>query len=143
MTEIIPYLPKWQTIIDSLIKQTYKSDVFYKHSAAIIHKDKILSCGNNFRVKDASIHAEIDAFIKLHNKKHSCGLDIIVIRSGKDKLQYSRPCNHCIEFLKKKGFRKIYYSNEKGTIECEYITDMEQKHISSGKRFKLRNQNYM
>ncbi len=141
MTEIITYLPKWQTIIDSLIKQSCKSDVFYKHSAAILYHDKILSCGNNFRLKETSIHAEVDAFIKLQRKRFSCGLDIIVIRSGKDKLKYSRPCDSCIEFLKKKGFRKIYYSNEKGQIECEYIHEMEKKHVSSGKKFKLKCQN--
>lgn len=136
MTEIVTYLPKWQNIIDNLIKQSYKSDVFFKHSAAIIHNDKILSCGNNFRLKESSIHAEVDAFIKLQRKKFICGLDIIVIRFSNNNLKYSRPCNHCIEFLKKKGFRKIYYSNENGEIEYEYIQNMEKKHVSAGKRFK-------
>lgn len=134
MTEITPYLPKWQNIIESLVKQTYKSDVFFKHSAAVIHNDKILSCGNNFKVKQSSIHAEIDAFIKLQKRKYTFGLDIIVIRFGNNNLKYSRPCDHCIDFLKKKGFRKIYYSNEKGQIESEYIEKMEKKHMCSSKR---------
>ncbi len=135
MSEIVANLPKWQNIINSLIKQSNKSNLFFKHSAAIIHNDKILSSGHNFRIKDSSIHAEINAFIKFN--KHKCirGLDIIVIRIGNNKLQYSRPCNHCIDFLNKKGVRKIYYSNDKGEIECEYIENMEKKHISSGKRY--------
>jgi hypothetical protein len=69
MTQIVNCLPKWQKIIDNLIKQSYKSDVFFKHSAAIIHNNQILSCGNNFRLKESSIHAEVDAFINFHKKK--------------------------------------------------------------------------
>ena len=134
MSEINIFLPKWQSIISCLVKQSYKSDLFNKHSAAIIHNFKILSHGYNFRLKNSSIHAEIDAFIKFQKKNHVFGLDIIVIRFENNNLKYSRPCNHCIDFLRRKGFRKIYYSNFNGEIISEYIENMEKTHICSSKK---------
>jgi tRNA(Arg) A34 adenosine deaminase TadA len=133
-------------IIAKLKKKSENSNLNSRHSAALICNGKIESLGYNFRKgnSDFSIHAEVSA-LKLFKYKGGNGKanrqsprDIIVIKVSNSRkiLGNSRPCNHCIEILKKNNIRKIYYSNEKGEIESEYINEMENKHLSSYHRFK-------
>lgn len=135
-------------IIAELKKKSENSNLNSRHSAALICNGKIESLGYNFRKQnsDFSIHAEVSA-LKLFKYKSGNGKanrqfprDIIVIKVSNSlkMLGNSRPCNHCIEILKKNNIRKIYYSNEKGEIECEYTNEMENKHESSNQRFKNR-----
>ena len=64
------------------------------------------------------------------------GNDILIIRiSNSCKLKNSRPCDDCITKLKLRGIRKVYYSNEFGSIVCEYLTEMKNLHKSSGHKF--------
>lgn len=145
---------KFSKYIELLKKLASNSDIHYKHAAALIKNEKIYSAGINKFVKKLdvksynkktgensiethfkTIHAEISVFDKL-SKKSSKGLDIIVIRINKNfTLKNSRPCNHCIDKLKKIGIRKVFYSNENGQIICEYIEHMKKIHISAGSRF--------
>jgi deoxycytidylate deaminase len=83
-----------------------------------------------------TIHAEVDVLCNYPNKKQIKGMDLIVIRVNKQNmLRNSRPCNDCISKLNKLGIRKVFYSNEKGDIVYEYVQDMPNLHISSGRRF--------
>lgn len=116
------------TILDFLIKKTEYSSIFYKHSSAIIYNDKILSYGINKVKNGISIHAEMDAI--LNSKFNIQGFDMIVIRYSND-IKNSRPCNHCIKNMKKRGIRKVYYSDMNGDIIYEYVQDMEEKHDSA------------
>ena len=139
---------KLENIIDILKKNALKSSLNYKHSACILKNDKIQTIGKNKYFKNIlieneiiklSIHAEIDALLK-HSNKNDKGLDILIIRiSNKTcSLKNSRPCNACIEKLKQKGIRKVYYSNDKGDIVYEFIENMPKIHNSSG--FLIKNQ---
>ena len=135
-------ISKLEMVIDKLKKNALNSALHYKHSACILKNNKILSIGNNKYFKNISIeneivklsiHAEIDALFKNYNKNVK-GLDILIIRVG-DKscnLKNSRPCNSCIEKLREKGIRKVYYSNDKGNIVYEFIENMPKLHDSSG-----------
>ena len=133
---------KLETIINTLKKNALNSSLHYKHSACILKNNKILSIGNNKYFKNIlieneivklSIHAEIDALFKNSNKNVK-GLDILIIRVGEKScnLKNSRPCNSCIEKLKEKGIRKVYYSNDKGNIVYEFLENMPKLHDSSG-----------
>jgi cytidine deaminase len=115
-------------IIDFLIKKTECSNIFYRHSSAIIYNNKILSYGINKVKNGMSIHAEMDAI--LNSKFDVQGLDMIVIRYS-NNIKNSRPCNHCIKNMKKKGIRKVYYSNEKEEIIYEYVEEMKEQHDSA------------
>jgi len=42
----------------------------------------------------------------------------------------SKPCKHCIEFLKNIGIKKIYYSDDNSNIIYENINSIENNHIS-------------
>lgn len=120
-----------------MIKIAEFSNVNYRHSAVLFNKNSIVNYGyNNFitRQKNKTVHAEIQAMSTLKNCK---GLDIFVIRTTGNSLCNSRPCNNCILKMRKKGIRKVYYSNSKGTIECEYVNTMPLLHCS--KNYKKSN----
>lgn len=127
----------FETILNKLKHTCNKSNCSYKHSSAIIHKNKVLSIGYNYHFNNISIHAEIDAcknYMKLYNCNDLKGVDIIVIRNNGDinsDIKMSKPCIHCYKFLSNKGVRKIYYSNENGEISSYYINDLKTEHISS------------
>lgn len=125
--------------IDYLKKIANNSDIYYQHAAGIIQNNKLISSGiNKFAAVKSpqykrTIHAEISAFYNV-SKKSLKGLDVIVIRIKNNMLKNSRPCNNCIDKLRKVGIRKVYYSNEDGIIVSEFVENMEKLHISSGYR---------
>lgn len=135
------YNHKFEEPLRLLKKIAIESIVYYKHAAALISGDTILSSGANKFIKEVKIndqtyyrtmHAEITVFQRLPKKKVR-GMDILVIRINKNlALRNSRPCAQCIDKLCKLGIRKVYYSNEDGQIVWEFVEQMEKTHISSG-----------
>ncbi len=120
-------------IIDILKKNASNSQMRKKHASCLFKNDNIYSFGVNkyYNTKDfvLSIHAEIDA---LASVKKTQGMDLIVIRYEKGILKISKPCINCIEKMIKCGINKVYYSDINGDIICEYTTDIEKTHTSSG-----------
>ena len=136
---------KFEDYIDSLKKIAQNSSLQHKHGACLIKSGKVFSFGYNKYIKKIfienktimyTIHAEVDALCKVPNKSAK-GMDILIIRIGKNKLKNSRPCNSCIDKLSRYGIIKVYYSNEDGDIVCELVDSMPKLHNSSG--YKLRN----
>jgi deoxycytidylate deaminase len=92
-----------------------------------------------------SLHAEIDAYLKLDGYYKSIDLDMVVVRFTKDgRLIQSRPCYHCLKTLRGSGLsiKNVYYSKD-GEMHKEKFCDMLDSpltKISSGMRQKaLRN----
>jgi deoxycytidylate deaminase len=134
---------KFYDNIQTLRRIAQNSPLQHKHGACLMKNNKIITIGYNKYIKKSlvnnifvkfTIHAEIDALCKL-DKKLIKGHDILIIRISKSHLKNSRPCNSCIEKLKSRGIRKVYYSNEYGNIVCEFLEDMPKLHDSSGHRF--------
>lgn len=132
---------RFDELVQFLKKIALNSIVYYKHAAALICGDTVYSSGankyikqikNNNQAYNRTMHAEITVFEKLQKKKVR-GMDLLVIRINKHSiLRNSRPCNQCIDKLRKIGIRKVYYSNENGDIVCEFVEQMEKTHVSSG-----------
>jgi hypothetical protein len=57
------------------------------------------------------------------------GVSIVVIRYAGEKIINSKPCIHCISYMKKLGIKKIYYSND-GNIIYDKINKISTTHIS-------------
>lgn len=127
----------FETILNKLKNTCNKSNCSYKHSSAIIHKNKVLSIGYNYHFNDISIHAEIHAsknYMKMYNCNNLKGVDIIVIRNNGEvngDIKMSKPCIQCYKFLLNKGVRKIHYSTEQGDIKTYYINELTTEHVSS------------
>jgi deoxycytidylate deaminase len=88
-----------------------------------------------------TLHAEIDAYIKLPRYYYGIDLDMVVVRFAKDgRLCQSRPCYHCLRTLasSKITIKNVYYSNN-GKMCKEKFCDMIDSPlttISSGMRHK-------
>ena len=101
--------------------------VQHRHAAIIVKSGRVLSSGVN-RIKthpDAvieaedgeiickSVHAEMDAILKVKNKEQLKGATIYVARKGRlDQVGMSLPCSMCQRNLVKYGFRKAVFTTE-------------------------------
>jgi Deoxycytidylate deaminase len=56
-----------------------------------------------------TLHAELDCFVGL-DRDLLRGGEMYVWREIEGEPALSRPCNHCMSFLKEQGVTKIYYS---------------------------------
>jgi deoxycytidylate deaminase len=54
--------------------------------------------------------------------------------NNKIVLAESKPCTCCLKVIKKYGISRIWYSTNKGTIECKKTQDIKTKHVSSYSR---------
>jgi len=99
----------------------------FKHGAIIYDKNgKVLSVGRNiphyrpglkkYGYKNLLLHAESDAILKC-NPEDLKGSNLLVIRTGKNKLCNSKPCEHCLSMILQCGIKHVYYSNVDGKIE--------------------------
>jgi deoxycytidylate deaminase len=101
-------------------KVANKSEMEHKHGAILVHNDTIIGSGFNHKHEHMchkySIHAEVDALLKVKAKKRHILQDaeMYVVRIGNTKLQcplkYSRPCCDCQKVIQKYGIKKVYYS---------------------------------
>jgi len=55
---------------------------------------------------------------------------IVVIRFSDGVFKISKPCMHCMEYMKTIGLKKVYYSIDTSEIVCEKIKDLETTHVS-------------
>jgi deoxycytidylate deaminase len=132
---------RFMDILDTLKKLAQRSVMVHKHSACLLHGERVFAYGINkiYKSNDVvkvSIHAEIDALINIKMNRRK-GMDIFIIRmSKKNKLANSRPCNSCIDKLKENGLRKAYYSNSEGNIVYEFVDNMPKIHENSLNTFR-------
>jgi deoxycytidylate deaminase len=63
-------------------------------------------------------------------------MDIVVIRQTNGHLIMSKPCKHCILYLKNIGIKRVYYSDNNGNLVCEKVKDMCSEHQSSIHKIK-------
>jgi deoxycytidylate deaminase len=136
---------KFYEHLEFLKKVATNSTLTQRHAACLIKRDKIYGFGFNKCLKKTilngnpckiTIHAEVDALFNASNKSVK-GMDILVVRVGGPRgLKNSRPCNSCIDKMRRKGIRRAYYSNGEGKIVYEIIEDMPRIHITSGTMFR-------
>jgi len=106
-----------------------------KHFSFILSKNKILAIGiNNSKTHPLNLkynyvnrkknkisemigtHSEMNAVLKL---KKSCeGLVMVNTRiNKKNELAYSKPCNGCLDLIKKLKFDQVFYINKNKKFE--------------------------
>jgi hypothetical protein len=71
--------------------------------------------------------------LKKRLKKYS----IYVIRSSRadGSLMNSRPCENCIDLMRKVGLKTVYYSSGDASIIKENVENMKQDHTSFGFKY--------
>ena len=101
--------------------------------ACIIKKRQVISTGYNqnkthpiqekynnksltYKKSKAKLHAEMDALIRAG--KNSKGATLYIFRRGNDNIyRMSKPCNACMNYIKKCGIKRIVYTIENGIKE--------------------------
>jgi tRNA(Arg) A34 adenosine deaminase TadA len=76
------------------------------------------------------LHAEVAAYIKakrLFSTRDFAKSDAYIMRVFRDPLTceirvgLARPCSGCFGLIKKLGVRRMYYSNDAGSMTCEHV----------------------
>ena len=115
--------------------EEYNKDVQHRHAAVIVKAGRVLSVGRNrdkthpdsVGVDDdgelftRTIHAEMDAILKVKNKEHLKGATIYVARKGRNqKPGMSCPCKMCQGLISKYGLKKAVFTTENGVGVLEF-----------------------
>jgi len=132
---------------DAIAISNQSSHKVFKHGALLVRGNYILSTGYN----DYKNHAEVNAInnyiqqvlqgkrnqAKTENKLRRIfsRCDLLVVRAKRLTISNSKPCKHCLQFIKDCGIRRIYYSNNQNLI-LEKTSDMQTEHICSSKLWK-------
>jgi hypothetical protein len=78
---------------------------------------------------------------KYRNQQKNYTMFVVRIKvkdGGKIELAESKPCNICVNMMKKIGVKKVYYSTSKGTITCQKLCEIEL-YQSHGLQLYLKN----
>ena len=111
-----------------------------KIGCCIVKKNKILAVGTNmvkshpmqkrynrFRSIASNclhhnIHAELDAILKVTNKESLVGASIYLYRENRfGNLRICRPCAACMELIRDRGIKHIYFTDIDGYHREELI----------------------
>ena len=105
----------------------------FKLYALLFNKNILISKGINSSKKThplikrkgfkKTVHAEINALIRVCNKDLIKGSTMIVYRQNNNgKMAMARPCEMCLNFLKESGVKNIIYSTDVGDWIKESIS---------------------
>jgi deoxycytidylate deaminase len=107
-----------------------QSPMKFKHGAVLVKFGRTIGSGFNydrarFRGKDiTSVHAEIEA-LDGKTLATASGADIYVARLSETGWADSKPCNDCLETLKRFKISKVYYTTREHGIVSEKVKDMD------------------
>ena len=115
--------------------EEYSQDIQHRHAAVVVKAGRVLSVGRNrdkthpdsVGIDEAgesftrTIHAEMDAILKVKNKDHLKGATIYVARKGRNqKAGMSCPCKMCQGLINKYGLKKAVFTTEHGFGVLEF-----------------------
>mgnify|MGYP003113197952 CR=1 FL=1 len=115
--------------------EEYNKEIQHRHSAVVVKAGRVLSVGRNRHKTHPNsvgigsdgesfprtIHAEMDAILKVKNKDHLKGATIYVARKGRNqKAGMSCPCKMCQRLINKYGLKKAVFTTEHGVGILEF-----------------------
>lgn len=106
-----PHMP----LIEKLASKSGHSFAF--HAAIVKKGGNILSSGHNHAVR----HAEVDALQRMDPRARRGTVVWSVRLAASGHLRMGRPCDKCMEYLKKNGVKAVVYSNSNGELIKERI----------------------
>lgn len=125
----------YNNLLKILINKAESSIVNNQLAACLLKSGKIIGKPRC----NAYYHAEVSVLNNLMNKQminnknnRNMNYDICVVRINKSgTTSNARPCNDCLNLMKKVGIRRVYYSVDNNIIINENINDMISIHKSS------------
>jgi hypothetical protein len=67
------------------------------------------------------------------------GISIMVVRWNGTNFKNSKPCKHCIEYMRKMGIKKICYSDDNNIFIHEKIKNIKTEHTCMARRVLKKN----
>lgn len=111
---------KHLTYLEKAARLASKSTMTHKHGCVLVNEEDgtIVSQGYNrnttIMCHTFSIHAEVDALMKLKKKVNKSILPkcvMYIVRIGPThEFKYSKPCENCKKAILKYGIKNVYYS---------------------------------
>lgn len=135
-------------LVSKMIEYSRKSVMHIKHSAILIGKKGYIYAiaTNEYSLSNTqpNIHAEVNVISKLLRKLDRThytprrkaniikSLTLIVVRTNNQhELRGSKPCKHCIDFIKKTNITNVIYSDDISSFTKERVSNINNEHISS------------
>lgn len=116
-------------IIERCISEAKKSDYRFKLGAVIFKGSRIISASHNYlrscanikpqyRKWSNSLHAEQAAILAAGEWSKLKGCDLLVMKISKTtgSISNARPCEFCMATMVHVGIKRVYYSDENGSI---------------------------
>jgi len=123
----------------NLAKSIYPGMYRCRLAALLIDGRKVIAAACNSEFKHAEINCINNFDIRKKHKKYT--LLIIRILSN-NQLTNAKPCNHCLNILKKRKqhlrIKKIIYSTWNGELIEESMDTINNDHITIGNRRRFR-----
>lgn len=68
-------------------------------------------------------------------KYRLANVDIYIVRIANDITLNSKPCAHCLINIKYLGIKRIFYTTGKDQWACQKYYEIENSHISYGRKY--------
>lgn len=107
---------KYMAYVEAARRAAKHSTMKMQHGAVLVDKNRIISYGFNYRVKNMakkfSVHAEESAILAMPLKKFKDSrLKMYVVRVGPEAMRPSRPCPRCQRLIENfKCIGSVYYT---------------------------------
>lgn len=103
--------------------EALSSSMHQRHGAVVMKNGKIIGVGHNkAKCKWPSIHAEMDA---IKSSGDVTDGHVYVVRvSSCGEMRNSKPCNLCLNYMRRCGITKVYWSTNDCGVECCRVQDM-------------------
>jgi deoxycytidylate deaminase len=105
----------------------FNPDMGFRHCAIVAQGSKVLGVGYNrhgwsskqngrysarkMNENCCTVHAEVDALLKVSNRDDIRGSTVYVVRiNKKNELAMSKPCEMCSQILKEHGVKRAFFS---------------------------------
>lgn len=107
--------------IKAALSEAKKSEYMHRVGCVIYNKNRIISLGHNYAMKNrkklnpiyqkwkGSVHAEVDAILNARRDLKNCHLLVIRI-NRRDEFRLSLPCLECQRYINHVGISKVFYS---------------------------------
>ena len=91
--------------------------VLFKGNKIFVDGRNSIRCCKNLKKKNwNSVHAEQHAILNM-GEENCKGLSLLVIRLNlSNNIRLAKPCEMCEDFIRQVGIKRVYYSNNDGTI---------------------------
>ena len=123
-------------IINEAIKVANQCDYYFKMGAVIFNKNKIINSACNeirftnkfhprykYKRWETSLHAEQKAILFSNQDVKNCSILVIKLSIG-GILTMAKPCEVCIELIKEKKLKDIYYTDRNNSFQYIKVKDI-------------------